>query len=324
MEFDDLVTELAPPPTRVAREHEMDEGFARIDQRRVERRQGTRMGGIKTVQEAERDRINECIDAVCDRFGGAVRPVYGSDDRKLATHIGSATLLKVGGTPLIVTAAHVIDESEHGALYVAGETHLVPIEASFEITGRPPGGRKEDRYDFAVAKLSPATCSELGDVGYVADGDLLLHGAPTSGYLYVVLGYPNSKNKKIDHANKVVRSELWKCGGLAGPAEALQAKLNVSSQDHLFIGFDRKRSRAADGSVVNSISPRGISGGAVFDAGNLADPDNLRPDAHMRRRLAAIVIEYHPKHSRIVATRIRVVLDAITERLSIHVERTRF
>jgi len=105
------------------------------------------MGSIKTVQEAERDRIGESIDAVSDQFGGAVRPVYGSDDRKLATHIGSATLLKVGGTPLIVTAAHVVDENEHTALYVAGEKHLVPIEASFEITGRPPGDRKEDRYD---------------------------------------------------------------------------------------------------------------------------------------------------------------------------------
>jgi hypothetical protein len=69
----------------------------------------------------------------------------------------------------------------------------------------------------------------------------------------------------------------------------LQAKLKVSGKDHLFIGFDHKRSRTADGRVVNSISPRGISGGAVFDAGNLADPDNLPPDAHMRRRLAARV-----------------------------------
>jgi hypothetical protein len=282
------------------------------------------MGSIKTVQEAERDRIGESIDAVSDQFGGAVRPVYGSDDRKLATHIGSATLLKVGGTPLIVTAAHVVDENEHTALYVAGEKHLVPIEASFEITGRPPGDRKEDRYDFAVAKLSSAMCSELGDVGYVADCDLLLHDAPTSGYLYVVLGYPNSKNKKIDHASKVARSELWKYAGLAGPVQDLQTKLKVSGKDHLFIGFDRKHSRAEDGTVVNSISPRGISGGAVFDAGNLADPDNLRPGVHMRRRLAAIVIEYHPEHNRIVATRVRVILGAIAERLSIRVERPRF
>jgi hypothetical protein len=56
----------------------------------------------------------------------------------------------------------------------------------------------------------------------------------------------------------------------------------------------------------------------------LANPDNLRPDAHMRGRLAAIVIEYHPAHSRIVATRVRLVLDAIAERLSIRAERTRF
>jgi hypothetical protein len=93
----------------------------------------------------------------------------------------------------------------------------------------------------------------------------------------------------------------------------LQAALKISGKDHLFVGFDGKRSRAADGSVVNSISPRSISGGAVFDAGNLADPDNLPPNAHMQRRLAAIVIEYYPKHKRIVATRIRLMLDAICD-----------
>jgi hypothetical protein len=287
-------------------------------------KRGTRMGGIKSVQEAERDRINECIDVVCNRFESAVRPVYGSNDRKLATHIGSATLLKLGGTPLIGMAAHVVDENKHTALYVGGETHLIPIEASFEITSLPPGGRNEDRYDFAVAKLSPATFSELGNVGYIADDDLLLHDALTRGHLYVLLGYPNSKNKKIDHANKVARSELWKYGSHAGPHKALEAKLKVSGKTHLFIGFDRQHSRAADGRVVNSIGPRGISGGAVFDAGNVADPDNLRPDAHIRGRLAAIVIEYHPQYGRIVATRIGVVLDAIAERLSIRVERTRF
>ena len=82
---------------------------------------------------------------------------------------------------------------------------------------------------------------------------------------------------------------------------------------------DRKGREAADGSVVNSISPRGISGGAVFDGGNLADPDNLRPNAHMWRRLAAIVIEYHPEHNRIVTTRVRLILDFIAERLSTRV-----
>jgi len=272
------------------------------------------VGKIKTVQEATRDRINECINAVCDRFGSAVRPIYGSDDRRLATHIGSAILLKVHGTPLIITAAHVIDVNEQMALYVAGTKCLVPLEATFTITGRPPSGRTDDRYDFAVAKLSPATSSALGNVGYIKDDELLLHDAPTQGHLHVVLGYPNSKNKRIDHVSRVVRSELWKYGGIAGRDEVLQTKLKISGEDHLFIGFDSRHSRAADGSLVNSISPRGISGGAVCDAGNLADAENLRPDAQMQQRLAAIVIEYHADRSQILATRLRVALDAIAER----------
>jgi hypothetical protein len=105
------------------------------------------MGSIRTVQEVQRDQINKCVDAVCDRFVSAVRPIYGSDNRKLATHIGSATLLKVGGTPVIAVAAHIVDECKHTSLYIAGEAKLVPLEATFEATARPPGGRKNDRYD---------------------------------------------------------------------------------------------------------------------------------------------------------------------------------
>ena len=180
-------------------------------------------------------------------------------------------------------------------------------------SSRPPGGRKKDRYDFAVAKLSPATYAALGEVGYISDDELLLQDAPFRGHLRIVLGYPNSKNKKIDHANKVVRSELWRYGGTAGRGEALQTKLKISGRNHLSIAFNHKYSRAADGSVVNSISPLGISGGAVFDAGNLADPNNLRPDAHMRSQLAAIVIEYHADCNQILATRLRTILKAIAE-----------
>lgn len=103
------------------------------------------MGKIKTVQEATRDRINECINAVCDRFGSAVRPIYGSDDRRLATHIGSAILLKVHGTPLIITAAHVIDVNEQMALYVAGTKCLVPLrQLSLSRVARRAAGRTTD------------------------------------------------------------------------------------------------------------------------------------------------------------------------------------
>jgi hypothetical protein len=49
--------------------------------------------------------------------------------------------------------------------------------------------------------------------------------------------------------------------------------------DHIFIGFDAKHSKDCDGNLVNSIAPRGISGGALVDVGNLGDPSNLPKDA---------------------------------------------
>jgi hypothetical protein len=62
---------------------------------------------------------------------------------------------------------------------------------------------------------------------------------------------------------------------------------------------------------VNSVEPTGISGGALVDAGNLADPANLAPNAPCRGMLAGMLIEHHARHKAIVAIRIDSILRAL-------------
>jgi hypothetical protein len=171
------------------------------------------MSAIKTPQDAMRARIHECIASIRAHFRGAVRPIYGSNDRGLAVHIGSCTLLDVGGTRLVLTAAHVIDDSEFTNLYIAGGDKLVVLEADFMATTPPGGDRQKDRHDFAIAKLSPTTVTELGNVRYLSEPEILRRAMPTEGHCYVPLGYPSSKNKEIDHVNNVVPDVIWPYGG---------------------------------------------------------------------------------------------------------------
>lgn len=57
------------------------------------------------------------------RFANAVKPIYGATEKGDPDHIGSAVLLDVHGTKIMITAAHIIDETstmKPTSLYVGG------------------------------------------------------------------------------------------------------------------------------------------------------------------------------------------------------------
>jgi hypothetical protein len=64
-------------------------------------------------------------------FRGSVRPIYRniSDIDRRPVHIASCLLLDVDGTPIVSTAAHVMDHMRESPLYVWGSKGmaLVPI-----------------------------------------------------------------------------------------------------------------------------------------------------------------------------------------------------
>ena len=240
--------------------------------------------------------------------------IYPSAQTKEGDQIGSCTLVSIRDAKYFLTAAHVIDEREHFPLYVGG-SDLIELElerGSFWSTKKPANDRQKDHYDFAVWKMPDDFTARLGNVAYIPSTQLVAEDRMiTAHHNYVALGYPNSRNKKLDYPNKGVLPVAWKYSSMAKPNAELAGTLGISGQDHLFLDFDRQHSKDADGHVVNSVRVRGAGGGALIDMGVIARADNLERGTKCDSRLAGILIEQPPSHKAIVALKIALVFRRI-------------
>jgi hypothetical protein len=267
---------------------------------------------IKGFREILRMRLEECLTLAKDNFETAVRPIYASNAWAHPEHIGSSMLLAINDVRYLLTAAHVIDWTKRGSLYVAGQMHLIAIEAEFFITNA--ANRDDDPYDFAFAKLAPAMIEELGNVKYITENEICMRPGAGIGHAFMTLGYPNSKNKKIDNVKKGVPSVIWPYSTNVVNDTVLTAiakELAVSGEDHIFIKFN-KRSKAITGQIANSLKPRGIRGGALIDLGNFARMEELAKPPKVGC-LVGLLIEHHAKHKAMVSTRMSIIIREINK-----------
>jgi len=276
------------------------------------------VSAIKTIQEIVRAALDECVESLSAKFLPAVRPIYGSTAHGRPEHIGTCTLLRLGEDRYLVTAAHVIDHNTDNAttLYLGGAPgqDLIEINADFWATVKPDNHRENDHHDFALWKMPPDVINALGDVKYFEDSEIGDGRTSPDGRNYLALGYPNSKNKKLDNPNKRVVPKLWKYSASAKPNDQLASRLGIFGHDHFFLDFDSEHSRDPGGEIVNSINPRGASGGPLIDMGRIANPENLAPDRQLRGRLAGILIEHQDRDKAIVAVKIGLVLGRVGHR----------
>jgi len=75
-------------------------------------------GKILTVAEVVREALYERMKAASKTLGKAVRPIYRVKNGK-PDHLGTCIFLKRAGRHLLMTAAHVTDQSESYDLHVA-------------------------------------------------------------------------------------------------------------------------------------------------------------------------------------------------------------
>jgi hypothetical protein len=264
-----------------------------------------------TLDALVRDRLHERMYAAARGIGNAVRPILRAKTKGgRAEPLGSCVLIRYKNVHLLVTAAHVVDHNEESALYIPVQGRLSKLEASGVITRAPESGRCQDRFDFSVLKLPSAMVSALGNVRYVGENEICSEQTHTKGRAHMALGYPISKNKKIDHVRRKVRPRRLPYGGTTVEDTKFAAKLGISGEDHLFIAYD-KRSRDSEGRIVNSSDPTGMSGGALIDLGNLSHPMELAGLRDEPFRLAGILIEMHAADKRMVAVKIDTVLGGL-------------
>src|SRR5664280_2661426 len=265
---------------------------------------------IRTVPDVVREVLNERATAAAEFFGKAVRPIYRVKNGR-PDHLGTGIFLKRGGKHLLMTAAHVVDHADSYDLQVAVGTKLFSLtDLEGAMTTLTKEGRETDRYDFAVLWLPTDTVEALGPVKYIEEHEIAEGSIDPIGRGYMAFGFPNTRNDpKINHDNRTLSSEALSYAATVTRNEALAKTLGISGEEHFFISY-KKRSRLPDGSIVNSIKPKGMSGGALIDIGRI---DVASLEAQQQRfALAGLLIEHqNEKGPVVVAVRIPVIFSAL-------------
>jgi hypothetical protein len=270
------------------------------------------MSVIKSARQGLEDRISEVAERAYQKYRRAVQPIYGTKGGRPA-HVGTCFYLKVNDQPYVITAAHVIDESETSTLYLPLGRRLVAIGGEFACTNIPSGGRQADRYDFAYAAADEAYFTNSERAICIEETDISLNRVSVETHAYMVIGYPRSQNKKLDNAEKTVRPKLWHYYGTGRTVADLYQRLEISGDDHISFKYE-EQSRTVEGACVNSIYPRGMSGGPVIDLGAQSPPtDNTTTEA-FDGRLSGIFIECYEDTRVLLSVKINLLLEKIRAR----------
>jgi hypothetical protein len=241
--------------------------------------------------------------AMLDRHGRAVRSIYRRDGSKSPVQTGSCVLLEVRGLKFIVSAAHVTDFDPIHDLLILGEQRMIPIEGRVSRTEIPPGGRRQDKIDLAYYLLSEEFVEKLGQVSWIQADDLDSNDTAADPKLYITLGFPNSKNKRVNNPNKKVSSELRSYVGRIR-TDLDYSHLPFRDESHVMIWFDRHSVVNEVGQRANPVDPRGMSGGGAFSF----DPrQTLLPPEKRRVKLVGILIEHMEENNLIIASRVSLL-----------------
>jgi len=279
----------------------------------LEQNKGLSVGIIKTVNEVVRDRMNECTDILAKVYMKSVRPIYGSTEHGKPYHIGSCVLIEFNSSKYLITAAHVIDHNEITTLYISGGSDLIQIESEALITNSSNGNRDDDKLDFTILSLSAEILEKLGNIIFLNES-FILNTPPTSnGKMYLALGFPNSKNKKVNNSEKKVTQNPFVYSSTLNLDEKIFNEIGATESQHYLLDFCSKHSKDENNNTVNSISPKGASGGGLFFIEGISNPESYRPNTNCTGKLVGILIENHKKQKIIMATKISVVINSLNK-----------
>jgi hypothetical protein len=274
------------------------------------------MSEIKTLSEFALERVNKCSDELAKKYLKSVRAIYGSTEHGRPVHIGSSVAIIYKEEKYLITAAHVLDENKLTTLYVSGESHLTLIEATAFVTSAPEGNRDDDIIDFAIIHLNEKLQSDIGDIHYISKSEMLLNDLDGNHRCCLALGYPNSKNKvKPNGGNHIKEASFVYTGYLKSDAE-LYSKTGTNPKHHYLLDYDRKHSKDEHNNIVNSVGPRGVSGGGLFLIEKIIEPESYRPNVPCSGKLIGILIEFRKNQKVLVYTKLAVIVNVLENNLT--------
>ncbi|MEX2206661.1 MAG: hypothetical protein WEF50_10585 [Myxococcota bacterium] len=220
--------------------------------------------------------------------------------------LGSGVLLSLGDETFVLSAAHVVDTLDWGALMLPGVSGFVEFGGNFHRRPMEPGkSRNEDAIDFAFLRLAPETVAELSpEFRPLGWQDLGLFETLGEGDLYTFAGFPASRTKV---RRRVVQSELFKYTGGAA-SDALYQETGFDPELHIAMMFNIARCVVGGEKIQATADPHGVSGGGIFSW-----PKTVRegPSEAAPRRLVGIAHTYRKRPGCLVGTRINGCVAAI-------------
>jgi hypothetical protein len=252
---------------------------------------------VVNFEELLEERYKEALEALRATqklLGKYVCPIYSLEDKGTPWVIGSGVLLQISGHRLIITADHVL-QAATSELYLFAADHSVqplnfrPIVRSVE-------------HDFACLELEESSFSLLSHFLFLSPIDLEVQ-KPETEELYIVAGYPRSRNKPRRNA-KTIKNEPFSFAGI--PADPPTYKLMKRNEETtILFSYNRKKVIAENHRLETSADPHGISGGGVWHVTNW--PSRQPSEA----KLAGVCVRYeqNPGKKVLEAVRISLVLE---------------
>jgi hypothetical protein len=248
---------------------------------------------------------NDLYVAADATFATAVYPIYGFVEGADPVVIGTCFAIEYRSRKFLVSAAHVIDDHKKATLALApvrgGEP--ITVEGQFYIVNLGDKRREDDPFDFAWHEL---TIEEALKIDCIPEQNLEDNRTSAGGVsLYIAMGFPASKNKKISPANRDKRllvPNLARYMNVEEDATEYFKFREMSSETHIAIKREN-RSHNLKGEEENTIGHKGLSGGPLINTGARLNPASLG-----RPKVSGILIENDEKRKIIVALRLSVVL----------------
>ncbi len=246
---------------------------------------------------------------VCSPLRDYVCPLYAKHHGQ-GYLLGTGVPLRLAGASVIVTASHVLDEFEGRCIYTLGREDLLSLSGErrgFEHLKRPTSTKSTSveptiDVDLALIVLNPSEAADLHRrFSFTYETDLIEARPSDETSLYVLVGYPFSKNKPTPHSgNEVSTNALFfvsrKISSVAdSPVTGKHAMV------HFALPAPPEGTKDMTGVLPTHPKPQGMSGGGVWRI--QVDPK----EPISLPRLVGIGIEYDRNNSRFVCTRIQHV-----------------
>lgn len=227
--------------------------------------------------------------------------VYRVDDKGNPVQYGSGFFLRSKSKHYLISAAHVLDEQciSDTSLYIpsARSDFLMLVGDSFR-TVAINENREKDKIDFGFVDLQSDFIESIGRENFITSECMDLECDCYQSGVYIAVGYPATRNKRIDKKRKKVKRKPFSYTSTLQSSSQL-ARLGADPKSSLLFNFKKKHSKDNQGNDVTAPDPYGMSGCPLW----------AFKGSH-GTKLVGVLIEYHHGVG-ILATRIGCVTEAI-------------